>query len=518
MRIAAIAILLAGCFTDSPPPPPPPPSGPAVVATAAGAVRGRIEGDVAVWRGIPYAAPPVGELRWREPQPVPAWDGVRDAASFSSTCVQISTSNALEDGGEDCLYLNVWAPATTAGALPVLVFIHGGFALNGSASHVALGTRFYDGAHVAAAGPAVVVTINYRLGAFGYFTSSALAAESTTHASGDYAVRDMIAALAWVQANIAGFGGDPAHVLVYGESAGGSATCQLFASPRAAGLFSAALIESGGCGAKSATRADALSQSMVHALGCDAAPDALACLRAAPADAVAIAAPIDLTQSSNRWGASVDGDVLPTDPLTAIRAGQHNHLPLVIGNTTNEFSTLIAHFLAAPITTDADYRAQLARFFGAANVDAVAARYPSASFPTPQQALIAATSDAEMVCPSRVIARAAVASQTEPVRRYMFAHTYESGPERVFGAGHALDLPFEFGNLGMTGFAASPGERALADAIIGYWTRFAATGDPNGAGIAWQAYDATDPAIVLDDTIAVQTGVQTAQCDFWDSL
>jgi para-nitrobenzyl esterase len=483
----------------------PAPSGPGIVIVETGALRGRIEGDVIAWRGIPYAAPPIGDARWQPPQPPASWTGVRDANGWSAGCIETSTSNALIGGSEDCLYLHVWAPASGARGLPVLVFIHGGFFLFGSASTVSLGDRMYDGGYVAAHGPAIVVTLDYRLGAFGFF-------------GGNHAIEDQIAALGWVQRNIAAFGGDPAHVLVFGESAGGYSVCQLVASAKAAGLFSAALVESGGCVAKPAARASALDASLLHGLGCDTAADPLACARSAPADRVATAATVDLTQLTDHWAPFVDGTIIAADPYAQIVAGRHNHVPLVIGNTANEYSTLIGHYLSAPVTTDADYRAQVARLFPALQA-AVLAEYPSSAYASPLQALIAVASDANMVCPARRIARAAGASQSQPVRRYLFAHVYESGPVAAYGAGHALDLPFEFHNLGLTGFTPSAAELALSDAIVGYWTRFAATGDPNDPSAPTWPIDAAQNDLVLrlDDAITAVSGVRTEQCDFWDA-
>ena len=523
MRLSTAAVVLAACggSTAEPDAAPPdgPPGGPGVVMTDRGAVRGVLEGDVWAWRGIPYAAPPIGERRWRVPEPMPAWTDVRDASAWRSGCVAITTSGALIDGSEDCLYLNVWASAEDhQGPLPVLVFVHGGFSLNGSSSLVVSGERVYDGAYVAGHGPAVVVTLNYRLGALGNFTHDALAAESPTGSSGNYGLHDQVAALRWIQANIAAFGGDPAHVLLFGESAGGASTCALYTSPRAAGLFSAALVESAGCVAKPADRARTISDAMVAGAGCAGAGDVLACLRAVPADAIAVAAAVDLTQpQSERWTMSIDGDLIPEDPAAVIAAGTQQPVPLVIGTTSNEYSTLIGHFLAAPIATEEEYRAAVARFFPV-RTDLVLARYPSSAYPSRTQALITLMTDAYMTCPTRRLARAAAASRPEAVRRYVFAHTYSNGPLAALGAGHALDVPFELHNLALTGFTPSAAELALSDAIIGYWVRFAATGDPNAAGaVDWPRYDvATDPAIILDAPITSTSGVRTAECDFWD--
>lgn len=473
-----------------------------IVTTTRGDVRGTRDGDVRAWLGVPYAAPPVGDLRFRVPQPMPAWEGVRDARSWASSCIEITTAGTLIGGSEDCLYLNVWAPAD-AEHLPVLFFIHGGFNLSGSASHILAGERIYDGTYIAAHGPAVVVTINYRLGALGFFTHEG--------APGNFAHHDQLAALQWVHDNIAAFGGDPARVMVFGESAGGAATCTLFASPRAKGLLAAALVESAACFARDNEAPAELTRTLVAAVGCATAPDVLACVRAVPADRIATAASIDLATDFARWGAIVDGDIVPEPPAAAIAAGRHNRVPLIIGSTSNEYSTLVRNFQRAPITTEAEYREAVARFFPNF-VDVVLARYPITT--SPQQTLITLLGDAFMTCPTRRAARAASAFGS--VRRYLFDHTYESGSYAALGAGHAMDLPFEFHNLDLAGFTPSPGELALSDAIIGYWVRFAATGDPNGASTEWPAYDASDPTIVLDNVVTSRRGIRTTECDFWD--
>jgi para-nitrobenzyl esterase len=475
---------------------------PGVVETDAGLLRGVREGAVFAWRGVPYAAPPVGALRWESPQPVVPWQGIRDASTWPQACVQITTSGALIGGSEDCLYLNVWAPAEAHG-LPVLVFIHGGFNLFGSATQVTQGERTFDGAYMAEHGAAIVVTLDYRLGAFGFYKKN-------------LGIEDDVAALRWVQANIAAVGGDPAHVMVFGESAGGTATCALLASPEGHGLFSAALMESGGCSVATAERAAVLDKALEHGAGCDAAADVLACMREKPADQIAIAAGVDLTQpGSQRFTTRAGDTVVPVQPLDAITAGTHSHVPFVIGTNTNEYSTLIGHYLTQPVTTDAEYRMALARFYPQ-RVAAIAACYPSS--PSPQQALIDVLTDSGFTCPARRIARAATATQSEPVRRYLYAHAWESGPQHALGAGHAMELPFVFHHLALTGFTASPAELALSDAMLGYWTRLAA-GDPDHAGATpWPAYDATDPALVLDDVITTATGFRADLCDFWDQL
>src|SRR5262249_44120038 len=222
-----------------------------VVTIDTGMVRGTLDGGVASFKGIPYAAPPLGALRWRAPQPALPWDSVRDATAFGSPCVATSVDfsagvNQYIGGTEDCLTLNVWT-SSTAAAMPVLVFIHGGYFQQGSSADTFGGLYTYDGAYIAAHQPVVVVTINYRLGALGFLASPALTASDPDHRAGNYGLLDQVAALRWVQTNIAAFGGDPARVMLFGQSAGGYSVCNLLASPAAAGLFSRALIESGGC-------------------------------------------------------------------------------------------------------------------------------------------------------------------------------------------------------------------------------------------------------------------------------
>ncbi len=480
---------------------------PDVVTTTSGPVRGALDAEARVWLGIPYAAPPVGDRRWRAPSSPTPWTSVRDATAWPSGCVQISTSGQLIGGSEDCLYLNVWAPTSSVGPLPVLVFLHGGYFLNGSTGQLVYGERIFDGAYVATHGPAIVVTVGYRLGAFGFLAHPG--------AEPNAALEDQLAALGWVRDNIPAFGGDPSQVLLFGESAGGASTCLQVSSPRARGLFSRALIQSGSCVVRPPGSIEALSEAMIRALGCEGAPDPLGCAREVPADRVAVAATIDLAASLDRWGPVLDGDVLPVTPAMAILAGQHARVPLIIGTTADEYTTLMHAFQDAPLVTVDDYRSELTRRFAHRAPD-VLARYPAADYPTPQDALIAVLSDAVMTCPTREIARAFRRSQMEPVRRYVFAHRYLSGPFAPLGAGHALELPFVFHNLEITGFTPTAEERALADAMVGYWVRFAATGDPNGGGaVAWPVHDASDTTLVLDSPVRVTDHVRAAHCDFW---
>ena len=288
------------------------------IQTTLGPITGIPDGDAIAYEGIPYAAPPIGDLRWRPPQPAPPWTATRAMTAFGSACVQIdlaSGGSAGAGGSEDCLTLNVWTPRTPSSApLPVLVFIHGGYFVQGEASLVWHGETVYDGAYLAATGPAIAVTIQYRLGALGFLDDARLATGGD--ASANFGLLDQIAALQWVRANAAAFGGDPSRVAIFGQSAGGSSVCALLAAPLAAGLFSAAMIQSGGgCLAESATDAQAQTAAFTAAVGCGSASDVAACERALPAEQVATALTGAVT-GANHWRPAVDGKARPRSRST----------------------------------------------------------------------------------------------------------------------------------------------------------------------------------------------------------
>jgi para-nitrobenzyl esterase len=527
---ASILVVIAACTTSGPGNDAQPCSGKCdspgddpVVETVAGSVRGTTEGATLTFKGIPYAAPPVGDLRWRAPQPAPPWMNVRDATSFGSGCIEtnvdLSGQGKVLGGSEDCLTLNVWTPTLAPNApMPVMVFIHGGFFQQGSSADQFGGLYVYDGAYVSGHQNVVFVTMNYRLGALGFMADANLAAADPDHRTGNYGLLDQMAALRWVQANVAAFGGDPDRVMLFGESAGGISVCDLLVSPLAAGLFSRALIESGLCGAYPRATALAAGTRVEHALGCDTASDIPACLRAAPAETAATAIPgwgIDYAFEPN-----VDPGVLG-QPLNVIAAGNHNHMPLILGTNADEVSDLLVSYLTQPIQTDADYKAQLTSDFGATLGASVYARYPSAGYSSPKRAYIQARSDADFTCPARNIARTLVAAQTPPVRRYFYTHVLDEGPYVYQGAGHAFELIFAFHAFDHTTFPTgeSAAEDQLSDDVIGYWTRFAATGDPNDAtAVSWPGYDAaTDPYLKLDETMAAASALHPVHCDFWDT-
>lgn len=487
-----------------------------VAVTETGAVRGVVDGATYSYKGIPYAAPPVGDLRWRPPAPVSCWEGVRDAAAFGPICLQYEEGTVA--GSEDCLTLNVWTPAAPppAGtARPVMVFIHGGGNAQGSSSQAV-----YNGRSMAERGGVVLVTINYRLGQLGFLAHPALAAEDGRGVSGNYGNLDQIAALQWVQRNVTAFNGDPSRVTIFGESAGGVNVCILVASPLARGLFAGAIIQSGGCVQPGRAVAEQMGERFVAASGCQDAADLTACLRRLSGPEVRAILPTGvsvISTSENAYPPHVDGYVLLKSPLDAIRAGEHNRVPLIIGANADE--TL--PFVPPSLTTEAAYRQAVGGMVGPAGAAAILAQYPVSAFASPRLAFAAMTTDVRFVCPTRRYAGAAARGQSEPVYRYFFTHALEAGQARSQGAFHGLELAFVFRTLGATGgYRATEAEVALAEAMQDYWVRFAATGDPNGAGaVEWPRYDPTsDTYLRLDTPITADAGVRTERCDFWDRL
>ena len=476
------------------------------VVTTSGTVHGVSVGASWKYLGVPFAAPPVGALRFAAPAAASCATTEIDASAFGPQCPQLD-ANGNYVGAEDCLHVNVWAPAAVAAPRPVMVWIHGGANAVGFTSD-----PLYDGQHLAEAGDLVVVTVEYRLGQLGFVDHATLAAESP--ASGNFGLLDQIAALQWVHDNIAGFGGDPANVTVFGESAGGRDTCSVVAAPSAAGLFQRSIIESGGCGGLP-TRAIAEVQgnTFVTAAGCSTASDVPACLRALTAEAVIRAASPDPSiLVSTPYQPTIDGTIQPVQPSVALAAGTANHVPFMVGSNAQETGAAVP-----AVPDEATYEQLVTTQFGATLGAKVLAQYPASSFPTPRAAYVRVTTDARFVCPSRTIAKNAAMGQTEPVYRYFFE--YSDSP---VGAVHGLEIPFVFGTFGgilVNGVPYQPtaADLAVSAAIEADWTSFARAGTPAGTP-TWPSWDATDPARGFTATPDVEVGIRTADCDFWDTL
>lgn len=479
-----------------------------------GPVHGVSSGATCAYLGIPYAAPPTGGLRWKAPQPAASWTTAR-TSQFASGCPQGSSTFGTPSTDEDCLYLNVWAPAVPAKtAAPVMVFVHGGTFEYGSGSF-----ELYDGTKLAAATGNVVVTINYRLGALGFLSNPDLRAEDPAHASaGNYGIEDQAAAFAWVRANIAAFGGDAANVTVFGESAGGTSMLVHLASPKSAGLFDHMLIESAyapnrtGAGAQS--QADQVGALYATTLGCTD-PGMLACLRGKSVSDVLSASDNLKSPFVFSWFPVVDGFVLPDFPMKLITSGSFAKVPTALGTNKDEGSLFV---LEAPPTDAASYLA-VAELNFPGNGAAVVAQYPPSAYAGSfSSAAAAALTDGAFVCPARQVARSVVAAGS-PAFRYDFIHAI-TFPVPGLGAFHGSELMFVFGNQ-FEGLATlQPAELPLSADMMGYWGAMAAKGDPNGgARAAWPTYDSTtEPDLVLDLTLSTESALKRAACDFWDGL
>jgi para-nitrobenzyl esterase len=459
-------------------PPPARAAGP-VVATEDGPVRGIATATMRAFLGIPYAAPPLGELRWRPPQPHARWHAPLDATKFANHCAQNASPFGIASTSEDCLFLNVYTPNDRGSSRtlghdfdgvfrrhPVMVWIHGGALVVGESDD-------YDPARLVERGDVIVVTINYRLGLFGYMAHPALTAESPEHISGNYGLMDQQFALRWVRRNIAAFGGDPDNVTVFGESAGGLSTLSNVASPRAHGLFQRAIVESGAYALNlpSLATAEAQGSAIGNSLGCSTAD----CLRSLSVQQL-------LSKTGSGITPNVDGKVLSQTLSTAFASGQFNHVPILQGSNHDEFTLFVGldfDLVHGPVTAQA-YPAVVAGLVGAAAAPAVLAEYPLANYASPDQAIAAIGTDITFACP----ARSANQSLSKFVPTFAYEFSDENAPELFlppisipYGAAHASEIQYLF-TLPQS-VALTPDQQALSETMIDYWTQFARTGDPN---------------------------------------
>ena len=497
---------------------------PLLVETDKGPVEGTLAGSTRVFLGIPYAAPPVGDLRWKSPAPAAAWTTALKATQLGRPCPQLNPlSGALDStSDEDCLTLNVWTPSRlSASPAPVLVWVHGGGFVFGSNREPS-----YDGQVLSEATGAVVVNINYRLGPLGFLAHPALKAEDSGHPStGGYGLEDQRAALAWVKANIAAFGGDPGRVTLFGESAGGISTCMHMVSPKSKGLFQRAIIESGPCDS-GAAEPEALAQGeqFATALGCDTAggeAEILACLRDKPVDAIMKALPssTDLVFGEGAsWFPVIDGWNLPDVPSKLLESGSFEKVPTILGSNADE-GTLFFQLAATMIADDAALKALIEKLVPGKSEE-VLMRYSSATHGSAKEAAMAAVGDAGFVCPTRRAARA-IAKAGADAYLYHFTFTPPGSLLGPLGAFHSAEIKSVFGVPSqLLPYELTAEELKLSAAVMGYWARHGASGDPNGGGaVPWPKYSAEkDENIVLDTTISTQAGLKKDLCDFWDGV
>ncbi len=479
------------------------------VRIAGGVVSGATDSSagVSVYKGIPYAAPPTGDLRWKSPRPVTPWQGIHEATKFSAACYQTPYARTSiyyrdpEPMSEDCLYLNIWTAAKSAKEhRPVMVWIHGGALTRGSAS-----IPTYGGEALAKLG-VVVVSLNYRLNIFGFFAHSELSKESDRNASGNYGILDQIAALEWVQKNIAAFGGDPKRVTIFGESAGSWSVNYLMATPLARGLFQRVIGESGANFAMRNKLSDMEAAGAKFATSMKA--ESLAALRAKPA-ADLVNAPATAGFTPN-----VDGWMLPQDVYTIFAAGKQNDVPLLAGSNADEGKSLIAWPANG---TSASFVEQSRRRFGE-QADAYLKVYPSSTNEEAAASAYATLRDMTFGWQMRTWARMQTKTGKSKAYLYYFDRV-PPGPESArYGSYHASEIAYVFGNLE----PPRPWEdtdRKLSHTMSSYWVNFATTGDPNGKGLVkWPAYqESSDTVIELGDKIELRPTPHKAALDFLDS-
>lgn len=503
---------------DAAPLPPP------EVMTTHGPVVGQRESGSLAFLGIPYAAPPVGPLRFAMPVPPEPWTEPRPSRR-PPRCVQDALGLSLPSQ-EDCLYLNVHAPDPLPDGAPVLVWIHGGGFVFGEGVQTDGGTA---GDVLASRFGVVVVSMNYRLGPYGFLAHPALAGASG--ASGNWGFADQQLALRWVRDNIASFGGDPDNVTIFGESAGGLSVCLHLIAEGSAGLFARAISQSGLCDTALGTlaEAEAVGAAFAARLGCDGASDVAACLRAPSADAIreaddASSGVFTELGRERAWWPIVDGALIGGSFRERVRAGAFARVPTIVGWNGDEGTLFVMLAEQAGTSVDAssyaDAIALLAAAFGVAAED-VLAQYPLERYPDAGAALAAALGDAGFACPSRRAARL-LAEAGADVRVYHFTYrdaAFQLPPTRELGAFHSAEIQYVFGHPAALGRARFTGDdAALHDAMAGYWTRFAASGDPNGGDApAWPAYDPEgDAHLVLDRTIAASRGAGADACALWE--
>ncbi|MBN2203502.1 MAG: carboxylesterase family protein [Thermoleophilia bacterium] len=538
--LVAAVMLLVGCSETEESSPAP---SPGVVRVAGGLISGSELDDVRVYLGIPFAAPPVGELRWRAPQAPQPWDGVRACDAYGPSCPQPGAAgfNLLPVGetDEDCLYLNVWAPSAAvaqsggdggsneASALPVMVWIHGGSFATGSGSQT-----MYEGTNLARLG-AVVVTINYRLGPLGFLAHPELSAEDPSGASGNYGLLDQIAALEWVRDNIAAFGGDPGNVTVFGESAGGMSVCDLMVSPAAEGLFARGMVQSGPFDSQAAgmdavlplAEAEENGRELSRQLGCDEAPDELAALRDVPVDRLVAAGGQTMSLGPGGLGfvPVVDGVVLPDDPAVLFAAGELHDVDLLVGANADEANLFLLGMPGQSVGQLTEFVRQIYEPYD----DEVLALFPDEVYGSRRAALSKAVTVMGFVASAR-FAAASVAEAGGDA--YLYHFTRRSPFTLGLGAFHSVEIPYVFGNSMLMLDVSRGVDGELSQAMMRYWVSFARDGDPNGPVPAdgdavaveqpsWPVYDpSADLCLFLDSDIEAGPAPYAEACDLADRL
>lgn len=503
------------------------------VATKYGKISGVFNGDrtVRAFAGVPFAAPPVGDLRWKDPRPPKAWDGMYAADHFADIPVQRifegkSSSSRLnsdftmpENTSEDCLYLNIWTGASGGERRPVLVYLFGGSFEMGSGS-----TKIYDGEEMAKKG-LVVVTVNYRVGVFGFFAHPGLTRESGRGASGNYGIMDQIAALKWIRDNIAGFGGDPGNVTVAGESAGAKSVSILMASPSAKGLFHRAIAESGGDFSTPVPTKDITAITPLHTLA-QAEQVGLEFARSAKLDTIeelrSLPAAELLTAACTMPSMAFRPIMLPDTIYNTFKKGLQNDVPLLVGYNADELSSMRDPDLRNRIMGLLD--AKKYRLMAESQLGEKAGEflrlYPAGSEDEVLDSVVASRTDHSFAWQAREWARMQRRTGKSNVYVYFFDHVSSGNPElATYGASHGTEVVYAYRNLKMSFRTFDAADEELSDVMSSYWANFAAAGDPNGSGLPeWSPFGGDEKVMELGKNAGMIGFPHKAAVDFWDGI
>ncbi|KAA3640435.1 MAG: T9SS C-terminal target domain-containing protein [Bacteroidetes bacterium] len=493
-----------------------------LVQTAFGPIEGLQNDETLEFLGIPFASPPIGDLRWRPPVAPEPWTTPLLTQAFSPKCPQKNFSQgdttSVVEGNEDCLYLNIWTPDTTGSNLPVMVFIHGGGNQQGSASEFTLGTEIYNGKNLSQRGNVVVVTIQYRLGPLGFLVHPGLEVENGENTSGNYAVMDQILALEWVQQNIAAFGGDNSRVMIFGESAGGVNVGNLLTTPMASGLFQRACIQSAGPNLQNYS--DALDNGMafadsLNATGTDI--EEIAYLRSVDAETLisGLESPLNGGFVRSKWKPVLDNYLFEDTPINTIQTGEFNQVPLIIGSNADEMS------LSAPaVVTEAMVNALINLFIPYNFRPLAHDLYEDEG--TFRDIYVQLLTDAQFTAPSRRTARCISQNQDAPVYRYFFTYAH-SGVVGSYGAYHGIELIYLFNNFENSIMGGTPLHTIQDDSVemnlLNYWVNFAYTGNPNGNDLElWPEYGSSSDCYleIKASPVGNQCGLRTLKSNLWD--
>lgn len=509
------------------------------VTVDTGTLQGNVMLDHREFLGIPYAAPPVGPLRYRPPQPAASWTGERSARDKGAACAQsVPILGPDTSSSENCLYLDVYTPPAVLPAarsrhLPVMVWFYGGAYLSGS-------TQQYDPTPLVTKGGAIVVQVNYRVGPFGYLALPGLAGESPTGTAGNYGFQDQLAGLKWVQRNIAAFGGDAHNVTIFGESAGGNSVCLQVASPASAGLFQRAIVQSGSCGGASPMKAIGQptafgnSEAYARSVGCPVLASMVACLRGKSQSDLLKPSSVQFTSMALTWVPSLDGHFVPRPADDAFRAGSYNHVPILIGGHHDEgrfFLELFYHLSKLRVSTATEYAHDVRQVWGA-NADRVLALYPISRYGSPDLAAAAVWTDGSFAC-SELAATRAIDEPNSRVGQPVYAYELNDrkpplsdiDPLMPLANYHGADLFYLFSKAsGIPVLHLDRDQQRLSNQMIRYWTTFARTGNPNAFGAPfWPAWTPSSQSILKltsagSTPFAASSFANDHHCDFWNGI